>query len=183
MLDPKRNHLNPASVMRIHVLILGLAGLSLAACGGGSSGGGLSLTGSVDSTTKDFIKAVGTWDADRDGIVTCDEWKAYATRQFSAADGNADLSLDAREYSALSGRDALFHTVKSDFFDANRNGQVSRDEFVNKPNPAFTRLDANKDCGLTLAERAVVPTKKRKPTIGDREMFPGEARGEGAVDR
>ena len=52
------------------------------------------------------------------------------------------------------------------YFDENRDGRVSRNEFVNKPNPLFSRYDKNGDCKVTPAElkatlRDAKPSEKR----------------------
>jgi len=38
------------------------------------------------------------WDINHDGVVTCDEWKAYATGLFNQADKNKDGYLDANDF-------------------------------------------------------------------------------------
>src|ERR1700761_8540279 len=51
---------------------------------------------SVDSTP-----ALEAWDANHDGVYTCDEWKRYLDRMFNLADRNHDGRLDAAEFAAV----------------------------------------------------------------------------------
>ncbi len=162
--------------MFFRALILASTGVLLSACASGGPGNAQS----GDSNTRAFIRAAGTWDFDRDGTVTCQEWKDYAARQFKAGDANADGVLDAGEYKSLSSRDSLFGSIAPGFFDSSGDNRITQAEFIGKPNPAFSSLDVNKDCGLTIAELAVVPNRKRASKLTDGDLFPGEARGEAA---
>ncbi len=107
--------------------------LALAAC----SSGGSSL-GEVDRV---FLSAAGSWDTNRDGVVTCDEWKAYASDLFSGADANGDGSVDRTEYATIVSTDRMFQTVEFRYYDTNGDGKLDRAEFVDKPNRAFALLD------------------------------------------
>jgi hypothetical protein len=46
----------------------------------------------------------------------------------------------------------MFQEADLAYFDENRDGRVSRNEFVNKPNPLFARYDKNGDCKVTPVE-------------------------------
>jgi hypothetical protein len=46
------------------------------------------------------------WDANRDGVFTCDEWKSYADRLFSSSDRNRDGKLDPTEFAIVQKADA-----------------------------------------------------------------------------
>lgn len=107
---------------------------------------------SVSEIDRVFLAAAGTWDRNKDGVVTCDEWKAYATELFDAADANRDGMLDETEYATIIRTDRMFETADFRYFDANRDGKVSRAEFIDRPNPAFVLLDKNKSCQLTATE-------------------------------
>jgi hypothetical protein len=102
---------------------------------------------------REFVIAAVTWDLNKDGNVTCDEWKQYVTSLFREADANHDGVLTREEYAVLSRRDRLFETVGFKYFDANGDGRLTLSEMVDKPNPAFTILDKNHDCVLTPDER------------------------------
>ncbi|MEI9901241.1 MAG: histidine kinase [Hyphomicrobium sp.] len=101
-----------------------------------------------------FLSAAGNWDRNRDGVVTCEEWKAYAGELFDAADTNHDGSLDRTEYAKVVSTDRMFETVDVSYYDANKDGNVSRSEFVEKPNRAFALLDHKNECKLTASQVA-----------------------------
>lgn len=143
-----------------------LAGAMLAACSSGSmnpfGGSGVSEIDTV------FLAAAGNWDRNRDGIVTCDEWKAYAAELFDAADADRDGMLTPVEFATILKTDRMFETANFKYWDVNNDGKVSRAEFVDRPNPAFTLLDKNKTCQLTSTElsggRQLL--QQKKPIIG-----------------
>jgi Ca2+-binding EF-hand superfamily protein len=126
--------------------------LALPLQGGCSSGSGSPLD-KATAIEREFVIAAATWDLNKDGNVTCDEWKQYVTSLFREADANHDGVLTREEYAALSRSDRLFETVGFDYWDANHDGRISLSEMVDKPNPAFTLLDKNHDCVLTPDER------------------------------
>lgn len=99
-----------------------------------------------------LIQAVPTWDGNRDGTVTCEEWKNYADALFKQFDGLRDGFLTAGEYQALAKGDRLFEVVPLAYFDSDGDARVSQSEFVDKPNRAFALLDKNKDCALSRDE-------------------------------
>jgi Ca2+-binding EF-hand superfamily protein len=102
---------------------------------------------------REFVIAAVTWDLNKDGNVTCDEWKQYVTSLFREADANHDGMLTREEYAVLSRRDRLFETAGFNYFDTNGDGRISLSEMLDKPNPAFVLLDRNHDCVLTPDER------------------------------
>jgi hypothetical protein len=118
--------------------------LMLAACSGSS----------LPEVDRVFLSAAGGWDRNRDGVVTCDEWKAYAGELFDGADANHDGSLDRTEYAKIISTDRMFQTVEFGYYDANGDGKVERVEFVDKPNRAFALLDKNNECKLSSSQVA-----------------------------
>ena len=120
--------------------------LALAGCSGSSSS-----LGEVDRV---FLSAAGSWDTNRDGIVTCDEWRAYAAELFNGADANGDGSVDRTEYVTIVNTDRMFQTVEFRYYDANNDGKVDRAEFVDKPNRAFALLDKTNQCQLSASQVA-----------------------------
>jgi hypothetical protein len=135
----------------------------------GCSSGGPSL-GDVDRV---YLSAAGNWDRNHDGVVTCDEWRAYAGELFDAADTNRDGFIDASEYAKIVAMDRMFQTADLRYFDTDHDGKLSRAEFVDKPNRAFALLDKGNSCRLTADQVAgarahteqVFDTKK--PESGD----------------
>jgi Ca2+-binding EF-hand superfamily protein len=102
---------------------------------------------------REFVIAAVTWDLNKDGNVTCEEWKQYVTSLFREADADHDGMLTREEYAKLSRRDRLFETAGFNYFDTNGDGRISLSEMLDKPNPAFILLDRNHDCVLTPDER------------------------------
>jgi Ca2+-binding EF-hand superfamily protein len=129
----------------------GIAAVALAAAllSGFAGAGQLSGASSVDMA---FVRAAPTWDLDRDGIVTCEEWRQYAGQVFAEADSGNKGYLTREEFATLANTDHLFHAADFAYFGGNAAGRVTRAAFVDKPNPAFRLLDRRKDCRLTSEE-------------------------------
>ena len=146
---------------------------------GGCSG---SSVGDVDSV---FLTAAGSWDRNRDNVVTCEEWKAYAGELFDEGDANRDGIVDTAEYGKIVSTDRMFQTVGLGYYDANGDGKLTRAEFVDKPNRAFVLLDRNNECRLTGTQvaGARARTEKifehKKAESGD----PRDAPGGGAIPK
>lgn len=149
----------------------------LAACAGAGVAAAQTRTGSDTSTTRrssgyDPLVAWATvWgDSGHSGVYTCDEWKRYATRLFNDADKNHDGYLDAQEFRAIQQADPMLKHADLAYFDDNRDGRLSRSEFVDKPNLFFARYDRKRQCRVTLDD------------IVDTAAGPGKVR-DGRVDR
>lgn len=111
-------------------------------------------SGSVGDVDTVFLSAAGSWDRNRDNVVTCEEWKAYAGELFDEADANRDGVVETAEYGKIVSTDRMFQTVGLGHYDANGDGKLTRAEFVDKPNRAFILLDKNKECRLTGSQVA-----------------------------
>jgi Ca2+-binding EF-hand superfamily protein len=133
-----------------------LAGLVVLAGCGGNSGPSVSAS----ATDLKFIAAISTWDVNRDGTVTCGEWKQYAARLFKDADRDGDGNLARQEFEAMSRQDRLFETIGFAYFDANGDGRITLPELADKPNPAFTVLDKNGDCAISPNERIILDSRR-----------------------
>jgi hypothetical protein len=97
------------------------------------------------------------WDANHDGVYTCNEWKSYLDRMFTLADRNRDGRLDAKEFATLR-KDALV-LADADFgyFDENQDGKITRSELVEKPSEFILSNDKNGDCRVTPDEMKAAP--------------------------
>jgi Ca2+-binding EF-hand superfamily protein len=132
-----------------------------------------STASSLPDVDRVFLSAAGNWDRNRDGIVTCDEWRAYASELFDSADTNHDGFVDATEYPKIVGTDRMFQTVDLRYYDADHDGKLSRTEFVDKPNRAFALLDQSNQCKLNADQVAGARAHteqvfdNKKPESGD----------------
>jgi hypothetical protein len=102
-------------------------------------------------------------DTNRDGNVSKQELIAFRGANFARLDRNGDGVLMRSDIPAMAKR----FRPEVDFdrlikqFDANKDGKVSRSEFVDGPTTIFDAADSNKDGRLTKAERsAAVKTAK-----------------------
>ncbi len=143
------------------------AGLAcfLGACSSMPSITGGSPFGNASTVDRTFISAAQTWDFDKDGAVTCDEWKNYATTLLRESDGNGDSALDDTEFTKLAKTDQLFSVADRSYFDASGDGKVTVEEMTGKPNIAFSKLDKNGDCRIDRNESVrVLPLDAAKPS-------------------
>ncbi len=168
----------------IHLGIALAATISLCACSTSPMSAIGSITGSksVSETDRVFLMAAGSWDRNRDNVVTCDEWKAYATELFNGADANRDDAIDSSEWGRIVSVDRMFETADLRYFDANGDGKVTRAEFVDKQNPAFKLMDTAKTCTLSGAQVAGARSKTEYDTAGKPKESgdPREQKGTGA---
>ncbi|HLS81404.1 MAG TPA: hypothetical protein VK025_08375 [Steroidobacter sp.] len=111
-------------------------------------------------------------DANQDGMIVRDEFLAMHAEQFARLDANGDSFLDeadraARAAAAPQGankqhrdyrRGARMHAR----MDADGDGRVSKDEFMNGATARFDRLDADKNSALDAQEIAAAKERGRK---------------------
>jgi hypothetical protein len=143
-----------------------LAAAAAAALGGCSS----TSPGMSDTIEGSFIRAAPTWDLNRDGKVTCEEWKTYARSVFKEVDVNHTGKLTPGDFEKLTKIDRLFEVANFKYYDVNRQGYVTEAEFVERANPAFATLDTNNSCVLSTyqlraATSDTAPAKRENPGI------------------
>lgn len=104
-------------------------------------------------------------DADKNGSVSQDEFKAFRDQHFSGADKNGDGSLTVEEFAALSKimeeeRKKAMEMAKQkkakkhfDKMDANGDGKITKAEFDAKGDRHFIRMDGNDDGVLNKEDR------------------------------
>ena len=123
-----------------------------------------STTSAWNAASDPFVAWAAIWgDPNHEGVYTCEQWKAYATRVFSAADSNRDGYLDAKEFEGVRNADPMFKDADLAYFDDNRDGRLSRNEFVDKPNPFFARYDRKGTCKVMLDDLTDEPATKQRP--------------------
>jgi Ca2+-binding EF-hand superfamily protein len=105
------------------------------------------------------------WDSNRDGVYTCDEWKAYLARLFTLADRNHDGKLDPTEFSTIKKADTTLADADFGYFDENQDGKITRSEFVDKPSPFILRFDTNGDCRVSGDEIKAATTPKQQGPV------------------
>ena len=117
-----------------------------------------SLTGGPSEIDRVFLMAPGNWDRNKDGVVTCDEWKAYAAELFDIGDVQRKGHLTPEDWKRITAVDKMFETVDFKYYDKNGDGKVDRAEFVDRPNRAFELADRDKNCQLTSVELTAART-------------------------
>ena len=127
-----------------------LSGMAMMAAG--CSSGGLNPFGGVSDIDRTFLLAAGNWDRNKDGVVTCDEWKAYATELFDGADAGRKGFVTPDEWKRIVAIDRMFDVADFKYYDRNGDGKVDRAEFVDRPNRAFELADRDKNCQMTAVE-------------------------------
>ena len=137
--------------------------------------GGCSSSSSPFSNSSDFdrtfIAAAQTWDLNKDGAVTCNEWIEYITQAHREADANGDGALDAEEWQKLARSDRLFEVANLKYYDANGDGRVTVEEMTGTHNVAFKLLDRNQDCQIDRTETVQVHgVDKVKPKEQDQTL-------------
>jgi hypothetical protein len=113
------------------------------------------------------------WDANHDGIYTCQEWKSYLDRIFTAADRNHDGTLDPSEFASVRKADSMLAEADFGYFDENQDGKITRKEFVDKPSEFILRYDKNGDCRVTPEEirEGNAPKGPQGPVQRPRDRF------------
>jgi len=152
------------SVIRVAVML----GLILAS-------GPLALAQSTPQPAQDGILKNGPpiWDANHDGVYTCEEWKNFADRIFTSADRNRDGHLDPSEFVTVQKADATLADADFGYFDENQDGKITRKEFVEKPSAFILWFDRNGDCRVTPDEisAGVAPKGPQGPPERPRDRF------------
>jgi Ca2+-binding EF-hand superfamily protein len=121
--------------------------------------------GHLDDAQRIFLMAAGTWDSNHDDQVTCAEWQGYLVELMASADKSGDGTLSEEEFATIVQADRLFATADFAFWDADRDGKITRSEMIERPNPAFTILDRDKDCVLTDSELSAARSLQQPPKM------------------
>ena len=117
--------------------------------------------------TDPLLNAPPAWDANHDGVYTCEEWKSFMDRLFASADKGRKGYLTRAEFDAVKKADPSLAEADFGYFDENQDGKISRKEFVEKPSVFILRFDRNADCKVTPDELKAASSPQ--PTGGPQE--------------
>jgi Ca2+-binding EF-hand superfamily protein len=146
-------------------------GVTLAMLVAGSSlGASFAL---AQARTDPLLNSQPTWDANHDGVYTCEEWKSFMDRLFASADKGRKGFLTPQEFEAVKKADPTLAQADFGYFDENQDGKISRREFVDKPSVFILRFDKNADCKVTQEElkAATSPQSTGGPQERPRDRF------------
>jgi hypothetical protein len=115
-----------------------------------------------------MLNSPPVWDANHDGIYTCEEWKSFMERLFASGDKAKKGFLTREEFESIKKADPLLAQADSSYFDENQDGKISRKEFVEKPSAFILRFDKNGDCRVTPDELKAATTPPQ-PAGGPQE--------------
>lgn len=120
----------------------------------------------VTGSRADLIARMDQADSNQDGAITRAELIDWRKANFMRFDRNGDGVLsdsDIPRFVRGTSIGAQFDDLKTQF-DINRDGRVTRDEFIGAPTVLFDAADANRDNIVTRAERdaAVANAKASK---------------------
>jgi Ca2+-binding EF-hand superfamily protein len=94
-------------------------------------------------------------DTNHDGAVSREEFTGFRATQFERIDRNNDGHMTDSDIPAFAKNripeEMSIETLKTNF-DVNKDGKISKPEFVNGPALMFDRVDTNKDNIVTKAE-------------------------------
>jgi Ca2+-binding EF-hand superfamily protein len=160
LLRQEKNLRDGISALRIGVTLAVLVA-------GNSLGLSLALAQSASRTDPLLNNGPPLWDTNHDGVFTCDEWKKFMEQLFVSGDRNRDGALSPAEFEAIKKADPSLADADFGYFDENRDGKISRKEFVEKPSVFILRFDRNGDCRVTPEELKAAATGQ--PTGGPQE--------------
>lgn len=109
------------------------------------------------------VSSAPFWDANHDGVYTCEEWKGYATGVFNEADRDGGGDLDPDEFPRVRKPGSPFENTELLYFDtAPFDGRLSQTEFIDRKGAFFLRFDRNESCRVTTADMNAVRARTGK---------------------
>jgi hypothetical protein len=116
-------------------------------------------------------------DKDGDGVVTTAEFQTGLLERWTSADANKDGKVTADEFKA---EHSEHKQERFSERDSNKDGVLARSEVAKMPDQVFTRIDADKSGTLSLAEfESAHPRHGFKGA--ELNKLPGDANGDGTV--
>lgn len=94
-------------------------------------------------------------DTNSDGVISIAEYRDFQIVRWPRIDRNADGYLTVDDFPRFAAARARRLLAEVTDLDANGDGRISREEFVNGPAPLFRRADRNDDGVLTRTELEV----------------------------
>jgi hypothetical protein len=139
---------------------------------GSSLGASLALAQQTRGSGSDpMLNGPPLWDANHDGVYTCDEWKSFMDRLFVSADKGRKGYLTKAEFDSVKKADPSLADADFGYFDENQDGKVTRKEFVEKPSVFILRFDKNADCRVTQEELKGQSSTSGAPQDKPRDRF------------
>lgn len=101
-------------------------------------------------------------DANKDGIITRDEYRTQRTKNYSQVDKNGDGSITTAELSAVmpNAQAKMMVGFAIGRFDTNKDKKISKAEWAAAPMTMFDRTDTNKDNKVTQDELKNLPSRR-----------------------
>lgn len=183
-------------ILGLSLAAIGLAGAAYAAA---PQGGGDPL-GDKTVTKAEFIAKHGEMfdkmDTNRDGKLDAADRAAHMAQRFDGADADKNGSLSRDEFAAAHARGPKGDGAAQDgkrmrhggghgmgmkmlgMVDTNKDGSVTRAEFLTGAGQHFDMMDANKDGSLSAAERKAARAKMKGMHRGGRGGHAGHQMGD-----
>src|SRR5262245_64407899 len=82
--------------------------LAVAGMGAGCTGASTASAPEISALDKSFLRGISSYDQNRDGTVTCDEWRAASAALFTKANKSGSGVLTDDEFRNLGAGDRIF---------------------------------------------------------------------------
>jgi len=101
-------------------------------------------------------------DANKDTIITREEYRAQRVKNFTIVDKNSDGFITDTELTAFApnGQAKMMVGFMVGRMDSNKDKKISRTEWAAAPMPIFDRADTNKDNKVTQDEVKKLPARR-----------------------